>query len=126
MNEHCSEKNESTLAFVDRLCSIVTRLTSVADRMAANDTVKTLSTAEIEPSSQEALQVRNERLQLVEAWTALEAEQRQQALEQTNAPPRPTTVDHDAKPIPLKNSPNPLDLATQFRLLQRECDRPRN
>lgn len=120
MNDHTA----STLTFVDRLSSIVERLTAVADQMPANEAKETF--ADVEPSSQEALQIRSERLQLVEAWTKLEAEQRRLALEQTSATGRPTPVDRDAKPEPLTNSPNPLDCATQFRLMQRERDRQGN
>lgn len=130
MNHRC-EESESKLAFVDRLSNIVTRLISVADRIPINNRARMPYLADIDPTSQEALEIRNERLQLVEAWRALEAEQRQQLLEQTTAPLRPTSATQETRSASatteqVKNSPNSLDHATQFRLLQRECDRPRS
>ena len=74
-------------------------------------------------------QIYAERLRLIEAWKALESEQRKQLISSKSAD-TPGSSKLQAKPM---NSPltgngyagESLDFAQQFKFLQRECDRRR-
>ena len=68
-----------------------------------------------------------ERLQLIEAWKTLEAEQRRQAIDvKSNGVGQIQAKSVQTQAEQRQKKKNNMDFAQQFRLLQRECDRRRN
>jgi len=129
------------LRLAKELCKCVRLLRSSAEQVAADRPVatQTQQTAHdagrqlVEPDSEDeaAMWVYQERLRLIEAWRALEAEQRQLALTSTK-PGQPAAASPvTAAPKPVGRSKavgrsQPMAGAQQFRMLQRELDRNRD
>ena len=141
------------LAMADKLCQVTSELLEFIDYLkhtmsTTSETTDGNPTVADETLSSEVLaisqQLQRERMQLVEAWTALEREQREFAIQtqSTHNLPRSvstnristqsTQADLAQPPQTLSNtitepvSACAMDPMDQFRLLQRECDRQSN
>lgn len=128
----------SELKTLQQLGQLVDQLLSIVDRLDRHPEDLPSSTLEDQPiSSAQALQIRAERQRLIQSWAQLEAEQREQALQQA------LTHDQPAAPLPMQRTENQqeqgpssetwttdpateLDSSIQFELLQQEYNRYRD
>lgn len=142
-NKLCGVASE-LLEFIDYLKHTMSTTSETTDgnQIIADETVS----SEVLAISQ---QLQRERLQLVEAWTALEREQRELAIQsqptqnvsrgaptnristqapQANPKQRAQALPNATLPSTITDSVSAcaMDAMDQFRLLQRECDRQSN
>ena len=122
---HDSHTTDVLMDVVNRLTTLVQQLSEMAKRLDQVEIATTGIDASEDGCLSEAMQVRKERLRLIEAWSQLEVEQRKFALQMTGSVSKENITTHATAMPTISVTPISPDSRAQFAFLQYECDRHR-